>query len=244
MHIKKKFFIPLLLVLVVLVVLGLFELSKSRTFQFFGVLINRVNTDEKVVALTFDDGPTEYTKEVLGILDEKDIKATFFLIGNQLEKHQDIGKEIVEAGHEIGNHSYSHPRFLLVSQSFIAEEIEKTDVLIRATGHEGDIHFRPPHGRKLFGLPWYLSQHNIKTIMWDVEPDTYIDEAGDSAQNTEFIVQYTLENTRPGSIIILHPFCESCSAQREAISRFVDDLQAMGYKFVTVSELLAYEKEG
>lgn len=239
---KKKIIIILgvLILALLLVVFGLFQISKSRTFQFFGVLVHRVNTDQKVVALTFDDGPTEYTREVLKTLDEKQIKATFFLIGDQLEKYPDIGKEIAQAGHEIGNHSYSHPRFYLKSQSFIDEEIQKTNTLIRSTGYTGQIHFRPPFGKKLIGLPWYLSQHNIKTITWDVEPDTYVGgDTGAGIQHTDFLVQYTLEHTQPGSIILLHPFCSSCSGDRAAIAKIIDVLQSQGYRFVTISELLA-----
>lgn len=215
---------------------SLFQVSKSRTFQFFGEIVPRVETDEKVIALTFDDGPTEYTRDVLDTLQKEDIKATFFVIGSELEKKPQIGKAIALAGHELGNHSFSHQRMWFKSQSFIADEIEKTNSLIRETGYKGDIHFRPPYGKKIFGLPWYLSQHTIKTIMVDVEPDTYGSDAG-------FLVEYTLENTKPGSIILLHPFCETCSGQREAISKIIDGLHEKGYQFVTVSELLTYDKK-
>lgn len=213
---------------------GLFQLSKSRTFQFFGEIMPRIETNEKVVALTFDDGPSEHTLAVLNILQEKNIKATFFVMGSELQKKPQLGEAIAAAGHELGNHSYSHQRMWLKSQSFLADEIEKTTTLIRSTGYTGDIHFRPPYGKKLFGLPWYLKQHTIKTIMFDVEPDTYGSDAN-------FLVTYTLENTKPGSILLLHPFCDSCSGQREAIRPIIDGLQANGYHFVTVSELLTYE---
>ena len=146
----------------------------------------------------------------------------------------EIGKKIVSSGHELGNHTYSHQRMWFKSQAFIAKEIESTNQLIRESGYKGDIHFRPPYSKKLFGLPWYLSQHNIKTIMVDVEPDTY----GNSA---DFLVTHTLENTKPGSIILLHPFCESCSGQREAVGKIIDGIHERGYRFVTVSELLMYQ---
>ncbi len=215
---------------------SLFLISKSRTFQFFGEIIARVDTNEKIVALTFDDAPTEYTEPILKTLQEKHVKATFFVIGSNLEKYPEIGKDIAQQGHEIGNHSYSHQRMLLKSQSFIDQEIQKTNSLIRQTGYEGEIFFRPPNGKKLFGLPWYLYQHGIKTIMVDIEPDTY-------GNTTDFFVTYTLEKSKPGSIILLHPFCEGCNSQREAISKIVDGLQAKGYRFVTVSELLTYKNK-
>lgn len=237
MNRKKKVILSFALILLLLFTgYGLFQISKSRTFQFFGEIVPRIETNEKVVALTFDDGPTEYTKDVLNNLEGKNIKATFFVVGSELEKKPEIGKAIVLAGHELANHSYSHQRMWFKSQSFITEEIEKTNTLIRETGHTGDIHFRPPYGKKIIGLPWYLSKNNIKTIMVDVEPDTYGSEAN-------FLVEYTLENTKSGSIILLHPFCETCSGQREAIGRIVDGLQAKGYQFVTVSELLTYKNK-
>jgi chitin deacetylase len=234
----KKMIIRILIFVTILfaTAYGLFLISKSRTFQFFGEIIPRVNTNEKVIALTFDDAPTEYTEPVLKALQEKHIKATFFAIGSNLEKYPQIGKDIVEQGHEIGNHSYSHQRMLLKSQSFIDQEIQKTNNLIRQTGYKGEILFRPPNGKKLIGLPWYLREHDIKTIMWDVEPDTY-------GNSTDFLVSNTLKNTQPGSIIILHPFCKSCINQRESIIKIINGLQEKGYRFVTVSELLSYKKK-
>jgi peptidoglycan/xylan/chitin deacetylase (PgdA/CDA1 family) len=220
--------------LLILIVVGyiFFLLSNSRTFQFFGGLINRVNTDKKVVALTFDDAPSSHTEEVLSILKEKGVRATFYEIGKAIEQYPTEAKSISDAGMEVGNHSYSHSRFLFKSQSFIDSEIQKTNQLIRDSGYQGEITFRPPYGKKLFGLPWYLYNHNIKTIMWDVEPDTY------ASGNADLIVNYTLENAKPGSIILLHPFCDSCANGRDAIGKIIDGLEKEGYKFVTVSELI------
>ncbi|MGI5827990.1 MAG: polysaccharide deacetylase family protein [Patescibacteria group bacterium] len=237
MNRKKVIIAPFTLILVFLIAgYSLFQVSRSRTFQFFGEIVPRVETNEKVVALTFDDGPTEYTQDVLKILQEKNVKATFFVIGSELEKKPQIGEAIASAGHELGNHSYSHERMWFKSPSYILNEIESTNKLIQEAGYQGDIHFRPPYGKKLIGLPWYLKQHNIKTVTWDVEPDTY-------GSNADFLIDYTVENTKPGSIILLHPFCESCSSQKEAISKIVDGLQTKGYRFVTVSELLAYTEK-
>lgn len=210
---------------------GTYKLMNSRTYQVFGTLIARVDTDEKLIALTFDDAPTVYTDEVLDVLKQRQIPATFYVIGQQIEKYPDTAKRIITNGNEIGNHSYSHQRMIFKSQSFIDTEIQKTNDLIREAGYEGDITFRPPNCKKLFGLPWYLSKHNIKTITVDVEPDTY----GASA---DFFVDNTIKYTKPGSIILLHPFCETCGEQRKALPLIIDALKQKGYTFVTVSELL------
>lgn len=235
---RKRFFLFATIAIFTLTLLGAFfyggfQISKSRTFQFFGGLTSRVETDEKIVALTFDDAPSSYTAEVLKILAERNIKGTFYAVGQSLEKFPEEGKQIVAPGHELGNHSYSHQRFLLKTKRFVQDEIEKTNELIRKTGYAGEITFRPPYGKKLFSLPWYLHKHDIKTIMWDVEPDTY--HPGDAEAMTE----YTLANTKPGSIILLHPFCDvDCAADREALPKIIDELKTQGFTFVTISELL------
>lgn len=228
--------IILLTVIILLVCFSFYEISKSRNFQFFGGLTSHVNTEEKIVALTFDDAPTEYTNEILEILDDKNVKATFFVVGKIFEKYPLEGEAIIENGHEIGNHSYSHQRFIFKSQTFIESEIEKTNKLIHNHGYKGEITLRPPNGKKFFGLPYYLSQNNIKTIMWDVEPDTYV--SGDA----DAIVKYTVEHTKPGSIILLHPFNGTAGeADREALPKIIDELKASGYSFVTISQLLKYK---
>jgi chitin deacetylase len=231
------------MLLIVLVAFLLFQISKLRTFQFFGGLTARVNTNDKVVALTFDDAPSEYTEDILDILDKENVKATFYAIGENLDKFPEQGKHLVLYDHELGNHSYTHTRFLLKSQSFIDSEIQKTNVAIRKTGYKGEITFRPPNGKKLIGLPWYLHTHNIETIMWDVEPDTYVPSNKKADAKRDFIVSYTLANTKPGSIILIHPFCkEECQADRDALEPIIDGLRAKGYTFVTISELLKYKK--
>lgn len=240
---KLLFLVTLILLLLISMYL-LFQLSKSRTYQIFGEFIPRVNTEEKVIALTFDDGPNENTENVLHILNDKNVKATFFLIGEEIERHQDITKSIVDQGHDIGNHSYSHSRFLLKSQSFISNEIEKTNFLIRSSGYAGEITFRPPNGKRLFGLPWYLQQHNIKTILWDVEPDTYVDISFNDKERSDFYVTYILNNTKSGSIILMHPNCsDGCESERDALPRIIDELKLLGYRFVTISELLTYQNK-
>jgi peptidoglycan-N-acetylglucosamine deacetylase len=230
-----------LVVLLVILAYSLFEISNSRTFQFFGGITARVETDKKLVALTFDDAPTKFSNDVLKELDAKDVKATFYMIGEYMEKDPEAAKAIAQAGMELGNHSYSHQRFYFKSQSFIDHEIQTTNKLIRDAGYSGEITFRPPNGKKLIGLPYYLNQKGIKTIMWDVEPDTYVSNELDERAKTEFIVRHTLDNTKPGSIILLHPFCEQCTSDRHAIPEIIEALRKKGYTFVTVSELLKHD---
>jgi peptidoglycan-N-acetylglucosamine deacetylase len=237
----KKTIIIIFIVITLLLGISyvLFNLSKSRTFQFFGGLVNQVTTSEKVVALTFDDGPAIHTDEILTILKAENVKGTFFLTGNEIEKYPNDAKRIAEEGHEIGNHSYSHQRMVLKSPSFIKEEIEKTDELIRQIGYKGEIHFRPPFGKKLFVLPYYLDKHDRKSITWSIEPETYPEVAADSTK----IAEHVIDNIEPGSIILLHVMYESRRESLHSVKEMITSLKEQGYKLVTVSELLTYEEE-
>ncbi|MEV7009569.1 polysaccharide deacetylase family protein [Streptosporangium sp. NPDC051022] len=132
---------------------GLYQLADSRTFQLAGELISHVETDEKVVALTFDDGPDQHTGEIVGVLAKEGVHTTFFVIGSQVRSHPEYAAALVVAGHQLGNHTYNHRRMVFVSQGTVAAEIEQTDALIREAGQKGDIPFRPPNGKKFLGCP-------------------------------------------------------------------------------------------
>lgn len=218
---------------------ALWRVSKSRTFQFFGRIVPRAETSQRLVALTFDDGPTrDKTAEVLRVLRERNVRATFFVTGGELEQNMDAGRDIVADGHELGNHSYSHERMMLVTPSYVRHEVERTDELIAAVGHTGPVYFRPPYGKKLFALPFYLSRHDRTTITWDVEPDSELAADADA----ESITRHVLNRTRPGSIILLHVMYPSRAETMKAVPLIIEGLQRDGYRLVTVSELLAVEQ--
>lgn len=236
---KKIVIIAAVIVALVITWFLLLKIMNLRTFQFFGGLVSSVDTDEKVVALTFDDGPTEKTGEILQALEEAGIKATFFLNGRSIAKNPDNAKKIAEAGHELGNHTYSHNRMVFKSYSYIKREIEDTDKLIREAGYKGEIHFRPPNGKKLLLLPYYLSRNNRKTIMWNIEPDSY----PELASSPEKITEYVSGSIKPGSIILLHVMYDNEErGSLESVKGIAAALQEKGYRFVTVSELLKYKK--
>ena len=233
--VKKSILPKLLIILAIFLLLFLsayilLRISGSRTFQFFGGIMRKIDTQEKVVALTFDDGPTERTGEILSILDECGVKATFFLTGQDIEAHPQEARMIAEAGHEIGNHTYSHPRMVFKSYSFIKREIERTDALIRESGYAGEIHFRPPYGKKLLLLPLYLKQHGQKTILWDLEPNSY-PEIDASSEN---IVRYVVDNVQPGSIVLLHAMYDNKGTTIGALKGIIEGLREKGYTFYSV----------
>lgn len=132
-------------------------------------------------------------------------------MGRELEAAPALGAAIAAAGHEIGNHSFSHRRMVLMSPKTVADEVERTDAAIRATGYSGPIAFRPPYGKKLWSLPRYLAQHDRISVTWDVEPDSATEPTADE------IVAQTISEVRPGSIILLHAMYGSRGPTRAAI---------------------------
>lgn len=163
---RKWLVLPAALAVVFITAIGLWQLSKARSFQLLGDIVARIETSAPRVAITFDDGPTaDYTEPVLALLAAHDVRATFFVTGREVEENPDEARAIVDAGHELGNHSWSHPDMTLLGPARIAREIERTDEAIRAAGHQGEIFFRPPFGKKLMTLPWYLSRNGRTTIM-------------------------------------------------------------------------------
>ncbi len=207
-----------------------YKWMNSRTYQLVGTIVNHVETKEKLVALTFDDGPTGNVDDLLPLLDKYNAKATFFLIGRELKENLPAAEKIVAAGHQIGNHTYSHNRMVFKSLSFIKEEIETTDALIREAGFEGEIDFRPPNGKKLVGLPYYLNKNDRETITWNLEPDSYYEKPKDK-------VNYVKKNISPGSIILLHPMYDKTGNEYKTTEGILSALTHMGYRFVTVNEL-------
>ena len=213
---------------------GVYKWMNARSFQVAGDIVTHAETDSKEVALTFDDGPTEYTQQILDMLDELDVKGTFFLIGEAIQSHMEEAKAIVDAGHQVGSHAYSHQRMVFRSGQFIADELDKTNDLLRQAGYEGEIMFRPPYGKKLVLLPLALQERDMTTVMWSREPEY----EGDLSGTAESIADNVVQMVQPGDIIAMHLMYDSSAPSREAVPLIVERLRDEGYSFVTVSELL------
>lgn len=212
---------------------GLWQLSKARSYQVFGELYARVETRQRVVALTFDDGPSPAnTPALLELLARHRVKATFFMQGQNIERHRELAARVLAEGHQLGNHSYSHQRMVLKPLFFIEEEISRTDRLLRELGVQGEILFRAPYGKKLFLLPWVLARDGRKHITFDAVPDDH------ATQDAQLITSRVLKATRPGSIILLHDGWREKPGTLQATGLIIEALHAQGYRFVTVAELL------
>lgn len=234
--IKKIKGVLLLVAISLLLSAAALSLSKSTSYQLFGNLVNRLDTERKLVALTFDDGPVPgKTEQILAILAAQDVDATFYLVGRDMATNMTQARAIVAAGHELGNHSFSHQRMVFKSLDFIRDELEPTNALIRQAGFVGEISFRPPYGKKLLLLPYYLLKHDVMTVTWDVAPDS--DLPPDAPP--EALVDYVIEHTAPGSIILLHVMFDSRQNSMAAVPGIIRELKRRDYQFVTVSQLLA-----
>jgi peptidoglycan/xylan/chitin deacetylase (PgdA/CDA1 family) len=173
-----------------------------------------------------------FTDSVLDLLRREEVRATFFVVGNAVAQHPQLAARVALEGHELGNHSYSHKRMILTSPGTVRREVEATDSLIRSAGSTGRIHFRPPYGKRLVTLPWYLARTGRTTVLASVEPDSRFTQR-------DGMVRHALENARPGSIILLHVEIPSRVEGRAALPLIISGLKQRGYRFVTVSELLA-----
>jgi peptidoglycan/xylan/chitin deacetylase (PgdA/CDA1 family) len=211
--------------------LGLRAFIHSRVHLICDALVH-VETDEKVVALFFDDGPhPTLTPRMLDLLDRHGVKASFFMLGRSVERWPDTAREVVRRGHEVGNHSYSHPRLIFMSPARVRAEIERTDALLRRIGVNGPIHFSTPHGAKLIVLPYVLRQMGKIAVYSDVDPEEW------KRPPAATMVAAVMDVVGPGSVIGFHDTAgeETLRAVDEVVTRLV----GAGYRFVTISELAA-----
>ena len=184
--------------------------------------------ESRFVALTFDDGPRrDTTARLLDGLRERGASATFFLVGQQIAGNEDLLRRMRDEGHQVGNHSWSHADLKSESDGGFQQEVGRTDALLRETLGEGDYWLRPPYG--------FLTAHQrqlltVPAVKWSVDPEDW------KLRNTEKDVAAVLQGVQPGDIILMH---DTIPATVDAALQIVDALQAEGYTFVTVEELLA-----
>jgi len=197
--------------------------------------ITEVATKEKLVALTYDDGPhPDFTPEILRTLDKYQVKATFFMIGERMEKYPEIVREAVAQGHAIGNHTYSHPHDLesLTSDQVIRELDDCEQVIERMVGHRTHL-FRPPRGLLNGTVLRIAKDERYQTILWTVCADHH------DAPTPEAMAARVLKHAQPGAIILAHDgtFASRINDVR-ATPLIIEELKQQGYRFVTVPELL------
>lgn len=210
--------------------------------QLLGPTLVRGPIDGRRVALTFDDGPTPpFTEQILDILRDRKVPATFFVCGKNVERFPEILRRIRAENHTIGNHTYSHPFLYFRSRARIAEEIDRTQTTIEKVIGQPPKLFRPPYGVRWFGLFPLLRERGIRTIQWS---DTGFD--WESKNGPAAIVRLTLRSLGGGSVILLHdghnalpPNEVDRSNTVAALPAIIEGAEQAGFRFVPLQHFLS-----
>ena len=192
-------------------------------------------TGNKVIALTFDDGPGPYTAHLLDVLDQYGAKATFFLIGSKVSSQANVVRNIQARGHQLGNHSWSHPELPKLPVDQIAGEIDRTnDAIKQATGVTPAI-LRPPYGAVNGAVLEQLRLRGMSSILWSVDTRDWAD------RNSDIVCSRAVAGARPGAIILMHDIHQTSVG---AVPCILSALKQQGYSFVTVQGLLGNTTPG
>jgi peptidoglycan/xylan/chitin deacetylase (PgdA/CDA1 family) len=206
---------------------------------FFRPVLIRGPREGKRCALTFDDGPAEpFTQQVLDILREQRVPATFFVVGKNVERHPELLRRIVAEGHEVGNHTYSHLFVYFKSRRRMAEEIDRTQAIIEKVTNIRPKVFRPPYGARWFGLVPTLLERGMHMILWSAT-------GYDWKKDVQGITRASLRELKPGAVILLHDGRNALPATEVDRSRTVAALpdiiagaREQGYTFAPLKEFL------
>jgi peptidoglycan/xylan/chitin deacetylase (PgdA/CDA1 family) len=238
----KKIFFSLSFVLIGLVIFFVwFSLFFDEVLFVRKNTIYHVDTPLKMVALTFDDGPSlEWTPKILAVLKENNVKATFFMLGKHVKAYPQIARMVVDQGSEVGNHTYNH--MIIVNSGFVklAKEIKDTEDAIKKATGVTPVLMRPPKGwvtdkdRKL------INKLGYETILWSLNSKDWV------TFDDKYIVKFIMARIKPGDIILFHDsggvFGTEGGDRQEtvkAVRMLVEKLKANGFAVTTVSELLA-----
>ncbi|WP_088240047.1 polysaccharide deacetylase family protein [Calothrix rhizosoleniae] len=205
--------------------------------RFRGVTINqaKVPKGKKVIALTFDDGPWNiYTEQILDILEKHEVKATFFVLAQVLQRNADLGRRIVDDGHTIANHTWHHWYHRHNPQTAANEINRSSDLIYKITGAKTTL-FRPPGGILHNGLAAYAKKKNYTVVMWSADSNDY------RRPPVPTLVNKVVKQATPGGIILLHDGGGNRSNTVASLVPIIQKLKQQGYKFVTIPELLEVE---
>ena len=225
-------------VVVILLWIGINAFGSARISSNYHVKAfcgNPLETEKKI-ALTFDDGPSIYTLEVLELLKKYNAKGTFFCIGKNIETHPEILQKVINEGHLVGNHSYSHSKFFdFYNAKKITEEIQKTDTLLEKFTSRKINFFRPPYGVTTPSIRRALKVTGHKTIGWNIR------SLDGGTKDQELIFNRLIKHICPGGIVLLH---DTGKHSVLVLEQFLQFLQKNNYQVVSIEELLnlkAYE---
>jgi len=202
-----------------------------------GVIFSGTTACGKKIALTFDDGPHPVkTPKILALLEKHGVRATFFIVGSLAEYHPEIVKKEAELGHELANHSYTHPRLSKLTEAEIKSEIERADAAIKKASGVTPRLFRPPEGAYSKDIVSIAASLGKETVIWTVDTMDWARSPCDK------IVENVKANVTFGSIILFHDCTRDGTFTLEALEVLLPYLKSQGYEFVTVSELIEGER--
>lgn len=204
---------------------------KTRWFirKLFPGFVWNIPNASKTIYLTFDDGPTPYVTEwVLGILAQHQIKATFFCIGNNIEKHPDIFRKVVEAGHAVANHTFNHLNGWNTDNEKYFENIDACEKVMQDANTVRL--FRPPYGKIKRSQKKEVLKRGYRIIMWDVLSADF-----DRTITPEQCLQNVIRNTTDGSVIIFHDSIKAQENLRHALPKAIEFLKEKGFRFAAIA---------
>ncbi len=207
----------------VMVFFGYFAPRLFPESQRFGPVRLRLEATEPVVALTFDDGPGPTTAAILEQLSELEVKATFFVIGEEVERRPDLARRILNEGHALANHTQTHPNLLWRDPDFELEKCQQS--VERITGVRPEL-FRPPFGYKDARVLATARAHGLETVNWSINPLDFTDP------DPRTLVDRVVQALEPGAIILLHDGRADRRATLEALPLLVQEVRQLGYRFV------------
>ena len=184
-----------------------------------------IDPTQKLVALTFDDGPSMYTEEILDLLTSNDSRATFFMVGYNIEKHPERVQMVLDAGCEVGNHTSGHKDLSDISRSAIESEVYDNERLLNEAGAEGELLLRPPYG---------LTNDTVKEVVKRPMINWSVDSRDWKTKDAASTVAEVKKNVRDGRVVLMHDIYKSTV---EAVKELIPWLKSEGYRLVTVSEL-------
>ncbi|MEH1820186.1 MAG: polysaccharide deacetylase family protein [Nostoc sp.] len=210
-----------------------------KSFQGTIVYQGKLKANEKVIALTFDDGPgPKNTAQILEILKKNDIKATFFMIGEMVKYFPQVAKQVAADGHVIGNHTWHH-WYRRMDVATAASEIDRTAEIIYKTTGEKTTLFRPPGGFLNNGLVKYAENEKYAVMMWS-------EESGDAERRSPqvpMLIKNVLKYAKPGAIVLMHDGGGNRSKSVKALPEIIAGLKSQGYRFVTIPQLLEMQAQ-
>lgn len=234
-------FIILLFIFAAFYVFHSIGAAKAKGREYYeetGQIIWDIKTDEKVVALTFDDGPhPKYTQQILDLLEQYEAKGTFFIVGQLAEKSPEVVMRMHESGHEIANHTYTHP--FTKSVSPIIEEVNQTsDIIYSITGVKPNL-FRPVEGYYTDELVKESVKNGYKIVMWSWHQDT--EDWKDPGVNK--IVNTVLNGLENGNVVLFHDGGGNREQTVQALAKILPELKKQGYRFITISQMIRLQND-